>query len=153
MTTAVGKPMPLLDGRAKVTGSMRFAGDLSLPSLLYAKFLASPYAHANIRSIDTTAAMNVPGVAAVITANDLPDIAPSGRTKLLLARNRVIFVGQPVAVVLATSEAAAEDALEHIVVDYEPLPAAITIDERSEEHTSELQSRENLVCRLLLEKK
>jgi CO/xanthine dehydrogenase Mo-binding subunit len=131
MTTdiAVGKPMPLLDGRPKVTGSMRFAGDLNLPGILYAKFLASPYAHANIHGIDTSTAMTMPGVAAVFTANDLPAIAPSGRTRLLLARNRVIFVGQPVAVVLATSEAAAEDALEHIVVDYEPLPAAVTIDE------------------------
>ena len=131
MTTdiAVGKPTPLLDGRAKVTGTMRFAGDLNLPGVLYAKFLASPYAHANIRAIDTTAARAMSGVTAVLTAHDLPDIAPSGRTRLLLARNRVIFVGQPVAVVLATSEAAAEDALEHIVVDYEPLPTAITMDE------------------------
>lgn len=126
---AVGKPMPLLDGRAKVTGSMRFTGDLNLPGTLYAKFLASPYAHANIRGIDINAALAMPGIAAVLTASDLPDIPPSSRTRLLLARNRVIFVGQPVAVVLGTSEAAAEDALEHIYVDYEPLRAAITMDD------------------------
>jgi CO/xanthine dehydrogenase Mo-binding subunit len=65
----------------------------------------------------------------VMTAEDLPDIPPSKRIHLLLARGRVIFAGQPVALVLATSEALAEDALEQIRVDYEPLPAAVTMDD------------------------
>jgi CO/xanthine dehydrogenase Mo-binding subunit len=126
---AVGKPMPLIDGRAKVTGALKFAPDLQMHSLLYAKLLISPYAHANIRGIDKTSALEMPGVAAVLTADDFPTVVPESRPRLLLARGRVIFVGQPVALVLATSEAEAEDALDFIHVDYEPLPAAITMDD------------------------
>lgn len=131
MTTnyAVGKRTPLMDGRAKVTGAVRFAGDYSVPGLLYARIVSSFYAHANIRGIDKTQALAMPGVVAVITCHDLPNVAPSSRPKLMLARDRVIFVGQPVALVLATSEAAAEDAVEHVHVDYEPLPAAATMDD------------------------
>ncbi|MBC7810658.1 MAG: xanthine dehydrogenase family protein molybdopterin-binding subunit, partial [Burkholderiales bacterium] len=128
-TTKVGTATRLSDGRAKVGGSLRFAADLSVPGLLYAKFLPSPYAHANIRSIDKSAALTVPGVVAVLTADDLPNIAPSRRSRLLLARDRVIFVGQPVALVVATSAQIAEDALNYIHVDYEPLRAAISIEE------------------------
>lgn len=126
---AVGKEMPLLDGMSKANGSIRFTGDIKLPGMLYAKMVTSIYAHANIRSIDTLQAEAVEGVVAVITAADLPKIVPSSRVRLLLARDRVIFVGQPVAVVLATSEGIAEDALELVMVDYEPLPAAISIDD------------------------
>ena len=126
---AVGKPTPLMDGSAKVTGSLRFTGDLQLPGLLYARMVLSPYAHANIRKIDKTMALAVPGVVAVLTASDLPDVVPIKRSRLLLARDRVIFVGQPVALVLATGEDAAEDALDLVQIDYEPLPAAISIDE------------------------
>jgi CO/xanthine dehydrogenase Mo-binding subunit len=128
-TAKVGTPMPLIDGREKVTGALHFAGDYQIPGMLYAKFVSSAYAHANIHGIDTSAALAVPGVVAVLTAGDLPDIRPTKRTHLLLARGRVIFVGQPVAIVLATSEATAEDALDTIRIDYEPLPAAITMDD------------------------
>ncbi len=124
----VGKPTPLLDGRAKVTGSTRFTPDLTMPGLLHARFLTSPYAHAAIRGIDAAAALAVPGVVAVLTAADMPNIVPSSRTRLLLARDRVIFVGQPVALVLAIGEGEAEDGLGKIQVDYDPLPAVISID-------------------------
>ncbi|MBM4423544.1 MAG: xanthine dehydrogenase family protein molybdopterin-binding subunit, partial [Chloroflexi bacterium] len=127
--TAVGRPTPLADGRAKVTGATRFTSDLQLPGMLHARFVTSIYAHANLRRIDSSAAMAVPGVAAVLTAKDLPDIAPSSRSRLLLARGRVVFMGQPVAMVLAMNEAAAEDGAQKVVVDYEPLPAAITMDD------------------------
>ena len=126
---AIGKPTPLLDGRAKITGTLVYTPDLNLPDLLHARFLPSIYAHANILGIDKERALAVPGVVAILTAQDLPDIVPSSRTRLMLARDRVMFVGQPVALVLATSEAVAEDALDQIQVDYEPLPAAITMDE------------------------
>ncbi|MHB8626701.1 MAG: xanthine dehydrogenase family protein molybdopterin-binding subunit [Aggregatilineales bacterium] len=126
---AIGRPTPLIDGRTKVTGAIRFAPDLNLPGMLYARFVPSLYAHANLRSIDTSQALAVPGVVAVLTARDLPNIPPSDRSHLLLARGRVIFVGQPVALVLATSEVIAEDGAERVVVDYEPLPAAVTMDE------------------------
>lgn len=126
---AIGQPTRLLDGRAKVTGAIRYAPDLHLPGLLQARFVTSPYAHANILDIDAAAALAVPGVVAVLTSEDLPGISPSARHRLLLARERVIFSGQPVALVLADGEAAAQDGAERVWVDYEPLPAAITIDE------------------------
>jgi len=125
----IGRPTPRIDGRAKVTGAVRFAPVLNLPGMLYARFVPCLYAHANLRSIDTSHALAVPGVVAVLTARDLPNIPPSDRSHLVLARGRVIFVGQPVALVLATSEAIAEDGAEQVVVDYEPLPAAVTMDE------------------------
>ena len=125
----VGKPKPLIDGHVKVTGALRYAPDLTIPGMLHARFVNSAYAHAKILSIDPEDALAVPGVVAVLTAKDLPDISPSGRNKLLLARDRVLFAGQPVALVIAESEHAAEDGVEQVFVDYDPLPAAVTIDE------------------------
>jgi CO/xanthine dehydrogenase Mo-binding subunit len=125
----IGQPTPLVDGRVKVTGALRFAPDVHLPGMLYAKMVTSTYAHARVAQIDTREALNVPGVVKVLTAKDLPDIAPINRFRLLLARDRVVFVGHPVALVLGESEAAAEEGAERVRVDYEPLPAAVTLDD------------------------
>ena len=127
--TSIGQPTPLQDGRAKVTGAAQYLPDIPLPGMLHARFVASIFPHARIRSIDTETALATPGVVAVLTASDLPDIVPSSRDQLLLARERVLFVGQPIALVLATSEALAEDGARMVAVDYEPLPAPSTIDE------------------------
>ena len=124
----VGKPTPLIDGGAKVTGSLKYTADLKLPGMLHARFVMSAYAHANIKGIDTDEALAVPGVHAVLTAADLPPLAPSSRARLMLARERVIFVGQPIAIVLADDEAAAADGAELVDVDYEPLDAVTTMD-------------------------
>jgi CO/xanthine dehydrogenase Mo-binding subunit len=129
MTTLIGRPTPLIDGEVKVTGKLRFLADLEIPGVLHARMVTSPYAHARIQNVEASAALAMPGVVAVLTAKDLPDILPTNRQRLLLARERVMFVGQPVALVLAESEIAAEDALEHVVIDYEPLPAVVTIEE------------------------
>ncbi len=126
---AVGHPAKLVDGHAKVTGALRFVADLPVPGLLHARLVTSLYAHANLRRIDKTAALATPGVVAVLTADDMPHIAPSSRGRLLLARDRVMFAGQPVALVLATSETAAEDGAAAFVFEADPLPAAITLDE------------------------
>ncbi len=126
---AVGRPTPLMDGQAKVTGALRFVADLPVPGLLYARLVTSLYAHAKLTRIDKSQALATPGVVAVLTADDMPKIAPSSRGRLLLARDRVIFAGQPVAMVLATSEAAAEDGAQAFSFDSDPLPAAITMDE------------------------
>lgn len=126
---AIGQPTPLADGRAKVTGAIRYTADMQLPGLLHARLVTSLYAHAGLRSIDVSEALAAPGVVAVLTAKDLPDITPSSRSRLLLARGRVIFAGQPVAMALAASEAAAADGAQKVLVDYEPLPAALTMDE------------------------
>lgn len=126
---AIGHPKRIIDGKAKVLGMARYLPDLDLPGLLHARFVPSAYAHANINNIDASAALAVPGVAAVLTHEDLPDLVPSSRNRLLLARGRVIFVGQPVALVLADNETAAADGADLVMVDYEPLPAAMSYDE------------------------
>lgn len=127
--TRIGRSKRIIDGPAKLTGTVRYTTDLSLPGMLHARFVTSVYAHAHIKAIDTAAARQVTGVVAVLTAQDLPHTEPSARHRLLLARERTIFVGQPVALVLAESEAAAEDGAELVLVDYEPLPAAVTMDQ------------------------
>ncbi len=124
----VGKPTPMIDGGAKVTGNLKYTGDLKLLGMLHARFVLSSYAHANIKGIDVDAALALPAVQRVLTAADLPDMAPSSRARLMLARDRVIFVGQPVAIVLADDQAAAADGAELVDVDYEPLDAATTMD-------------------------
>ena len=124
----IGQPTKLLDGDAKITGHMRFVADLKMPGMLCMHIIGSDYAHAQIRSIDKSAALEVPGVVAVLTADDLLNIAPSSRDRLLLARDRVIFYGQPVALVVAENDYAAADGAELVFIDYEPLPAAITLD-------------------------
>ncbi|MBK8900893.1 MAG: xanthine dehydrogenase family protein molybdopterin-binding subunit [Anaerolineaceae bacterium] len=125
----IGRPKPLLDGFDKVTGRTRYAPDLTVPGMLHGRFVTSPHAHASIKNIDVSAALEVPGVTAVLTAADLPDIAPTARSRLLLARDKVIFAGQPVALVLAEDLGAAQDAVDKVWVDYEMLPAVVTLDE------------------------
>lgn len=127
--TAIGQPKPIIDGRAKITGVSQYVPDLQMPGLLHARFVSSQYAHANIRGVDKADALSVPGVVTVLTADDLPDIVPSSRNKLMLARGRVMFVGQPIAMVLAANETAAADGAERVMVDYEPLPVVMTIDD------------------------
>jgi CO/xanthine dehydrogenase Mo-binding subunit len=131
MTTfsTIGQRTPLIEGKAKVTGKIRYISDLYLPDMLHARLVTSPYAHARILSIDASAALALPGVVAILTAQDLPRFEPINRQRLLLAQERVIFAGQPVALILAENEVAAQDALDAMRVDYEPLPAAITLDE------------------------
>ncbi len=125
----VGKPTPLIDGPAKVTGNLKYTADLKLAGMLHARFVLSTYAHATITGVDTKAALAVPGVQRVLTAEDLPEVTPSSRARLMLARERVIFVGQPIAIVLADTAAAAADGAELVEVDYEPLDAVTSMDD------------------------
>src|SRR5262245_28047160 len=138
MTTfsAIGQRTLLLEGKAKVTGRMRYLSDLQVPGMLCARLVTSLHAHARIVSVDASQALAVPGVVAVLTAQDLPQFEPINRARLLLAHERVIFTGQPVALIVAESEAAAQDALDGVMVEYERLPAAITIDEALAEDAS-----------------
>jgi CO/xanthine dehydrogenase Mo-binding subunit len=124
---AIGKATPILDGREKITGRVQYAPNITMPGLLHGRFVTSPHAHANIHRIDVSAALAVTGVVRVLTAADLPDIPPKARNRLLLARGRVIFAGQPVALVLAETAAAAQDGVEQVWVDYGEQPAVITI--------------------------
>jgi CO/xanthine dehydrogenase Mo-binding subunit len=126
MTEVIGVPRPRLEAPEKVKGATRYAADLPVLGLLHARLVLATEAHALIRGIDADAAREVPGVVAVLTAADLPTASTaSDRTAEPLAREEVVFAGQPVAIVVAESEAAAEDAAELVAVDLEPLPAVV----------------------------
>jgi len=121
----IGRPRRRVDGRAKVTGQTLFADDLVLPRMLHAKLLRSPHPHARIRGIDVSGAQSLPGVHLVLTGQDLPiefGILPVSQDEQALCSDRVRYVGDPVAAVVARDELTATEALERIVVDYEPLP-------------------------------
>ncbi len=125
--SAIGRSIPRVDGREKATGVTRYAGDLRLPGLLHARLVLSPHAHARIVKIDARAAAAQPGVVGVFTAHDLPltkaDAADRGRCPLAL--DRVVFVGHPVAAVVAETEPQAEDAARLVEGEYDVLPAAV----------------------------
>lgn len=123
------------DGFDKVTGRADFGADQAFPDMLWGKVLRSPHAHARIRGVDVSRAAALPGVKAVVTAADLPDVAP-GRgainfadlSRNVLAREKALYHGHAVAAVAAVSPEMAERALAEIEVDYEPLPPAVDLD-------------------------
>src|SRR5499425_931220 len=123
----VGLSIPRPDGPEKVTGRVQYVADIKPRGLLHAKLLRSPHAHARIVRIDTSRAKALPGVRAVITAADMPQLKKKAPTRAhaVLAIDRVVFVGQPVAAVAADELSIAEEAIDLIKVDYEVLPAAI----------------------------
>src|SRR5438874_1289691 len=120
----VGKRTRRQDGADKVTGRTRYAGDLPVAGLLHARLVLSPYAHARIVSIDTSVALAVPGVRAVYTSETLgmANRNSSSRSQSPLAQQEALWCGHPVAIVLAESEAAAEDGVDAVEVEYEELP-------------------------------
>ena len=127
MTTVLGKPLKRRDAEPKLRGDARYTDDLHLPGLLHARLVTSPYAHARILRIDCDAARRTPGVVAVFTGHDLlpegPE--PAERARHLLARDKVIYAGQPVAIVVAESPYVAADAAALVEVEYDELPAVI----------------------------
>ena len=129
-----------------LTGQGSYVDDIKLPGLLHAAVLRSLHAHANVRSIDASGASRLPGVVAVFTAADIQDLAVEIPTRTntgadefnpprhpILASDKVCYVGQAVAVVIAEDPYSAADALEQILVDYETLPAVIDPDQATEE--------------------
>lgn len=127
MTTVLGKPLKRRDAEPKLRGDARYTDDLHLPGLLHARLVTSPYAHARILRIDCDAARRTPGVVAVFTGHDLlpegPE--PAERARHLLARDKVIYAGQPVAIVVAESPYVAADAAALVEVEYDELPAVV----------------------------
>ncbi|NJN15634.1 MAG: xanthine dehydrogenase family protein molybdopterin-binding subunit, partial [Oscillochloris sp.] len=119
----LGKPRKLVEGAERVSGRARYSGDVQLPGMLYGRPVLSPYAHARVLQIDSDAARAVPGVVAVLNAADLPtrNRQASSRQTTTLAADLVRYRGEPVVLVLATSEAAAADGAAAVLVDYEPL--------------------------------
>lgn len=121
----VGKSLTRLDACGKATGKTVYAADFALPGMLYGKILRSREPHARIVRIDHSRALGIPGVRAVITAADIPDVR-YGRLvadEMVFARDKVRYVGEPVAAVAAATLDAAEAALRAIEVEYEPLSA------------------------------
>src|SRR5438309_2498237 len=122
----IGKRVALVDSAGKTTGQGKYADDLSVPGMLTGKILHSPYPHAKVRKIDASKAEAIEGVVCVVTGPDAPNkygILPVGHDETALAVEKVRYVGDNVACVVATSESIAERALELIEVEYEPLPA------------------------------
>ena len=129
--SVVGKSVLRRDARAKVLGREEFCIDRKLPGMLHAKVLGSPYPHATILAIDTSAAEKLPGVRCVVTEKNAPQkLTGTGtvRDMPLLAKGVARYIGEPVAAVAATTIEAAEEALELIKVEYEELPALFDVE-------------------------
>jgi len=128
--STIGTAQPLLDARERVEGSVPFVLNMTLPGMLHAKVLRSPYAHAVIRRVDTAAARQMDGVVAVLTGRELAEAGEVQhlygvglKDQPILAVDRVRFVGEAVVAVAAEKIEQAEAALAAVEVDYEPLPA------------------------------
>lgn len=122
----IGKPTAMVDAAEKTTGAGKYTDDLSLPGILVGKILHSPFPHARIKRIDTHRAEKLDGVVAVVVGKDAPNpygILPVGHDEHALALDKVRYVGDNVACVVAVSEANAEKAMELVDVEYEVLPA------------------------------
>jgi CO/xanthine dehydrogenase Mo-binding subunit len=129
VSATIGVRRRRVDGEAKVRGATRYAADLPVPGILHARLVLATEAHARIAGIETEPARAVPGVVAVLTAADLP-VSPTapGRAGEPLAREEVVFAGQPVAMVVAETEGAATDGVDQVVVDLEPLEPVLDVE-------------------------
>lgn len=145
----VGKPTPVFDAIAKVTGEAQYTDDLMFPGMLWGAILYSPHAHARIVSIDTAEAENYPGVHGVVTYKDSPDtlycrnmraIHDKGPAKELVFSREVRFVGDRVAAVAAETEEIARKALKLIKVEYEMLPAVFDPEEAAQKDSPKVYS-------------
>src|ERR1700751_3621058 len=129
------------DGVPKVTGRAMYGADFPTAGTLYGKVIRSPHAHARIRSIDTSKALELPGVKAVVTSADFPEqkfeyVGPERvaqnfwhMTRNVMAREKALYEGHAVAAVAAISKSVADEALSLIKVDYEVLPHVIDVDQ------------------------
>jgi CO/xanthine dehydrogenase Mo-binding subunit len=137
----VGRSLPRLEAREKVSGRAEYTHLMQLPGMLHAKIFRSTVAHGRIKSVDTSAARQVPGVYAVYTSEDVlkvipdPFYGPAFHDQPILAVGKVHYVGEPVAVVLAADPHIAEQAVQQIVADYEELPAVFDEVEAAENRT------------------
>jgi aerobic carbon-monoxide dehydrogenase large subunit len=162
----VGRRIPRNEDARLLTGRALFVDDVDLPGLLHVAFLRSPHAHARITRVDVSAAREREGVVAAYSAADLghywqpgpllvppppvADLEFHARTQVPLAKDKVRHVGEPVALVVATSRYLAEDAIEAIEVDYEPLPAVVDLEHALEPGTTKIHEdlASNLAARV-----
>src|SRR6266478_1305659 len=130
--SVIGKPLRKIDAMAKCAGETIYADDLNLPRTIYAKLLRSPHPHARVLGINASRALELDGVFAVLTGQDLPEkfgIMPSTQDEEALVIDKVRYVGDPVAAVAAATESLAETALGAIDVEYEVLKPILSIEE------------------------
>ncbi len=128
----IGRPLPKVDGAGKVTGQTRYTDDMSLPGMLHARIRRSDRPHARLVRVDTSRAAALHGVHAVLTGIDLPvkyGILPVSQDERALALDKVRYVGDPIAAVAAVDERTADEALRLIEVEYEDLPAVLSVQE------------------------
>ena len=155
----IGAALPRKEDRRMLLGRGRFVGDLTRPGLLHAAFVRSPHAHALVNKIDGTAAGQVPGVAGLFTAESLgypyllallerPEFVPTAMP--ILAGDKVRFVGEPVAVVIADDAYRAEDAAELVEVDWDPQPAAVSMETATAAGAPQLHVHGNCLVDLLM---
>ena len=125
----VGRPIPRVEGPAKVAGLTKFCADIDRPGLLWGKTFRSPFPQARILDIDTSRAKSLPGVKAVATAQDIsPRLVGAGLKDMpVLARDRVRYVGEEIAAIAAIDAETAEEAIALIHVEYEELPAVFDV--------------------------
>jgi CO/xanthine dehydrogenase Mo-binding subunit len=128
-TRVLGHSLPRMDAPGKVSGTAVYAADFAVPGMLYGAVLRSREPHARLVGIDVSRAAGIPGVRAIITAADIPDVRYGGAVKdeTVFARERIRFAGQPLAAVAATSLEIATEALAAIDVDYQALPPILDV--------------------------
>ena len=161
----VGKPLRRVDALSKAVGATQYAGDFSLPNMLYGKVFRSAIPHGRILRLDVSKAQALPGVACVLTAKDLPQSVlvtdmpgqtgqkrRAGSDAQVLALDTVRFIGEAVALVAAETEALAEQAMKLIEVEYEPLPAVFDPLEAMQPGAPLLYPPDNIVARWKIRK-
>jgi aerobic carbon-monoxide dehydrogenase large subunit len=159
MANYVGKPVKRVEDPRLITGEAKYLDDIQLPGMLHAAVLRSPHAHARIKSINTDQAAAAPGVVGVFTGQDFMDLNPlpcawqaggvenNANTPRVLEPEKVTFTGAGVAVVVAESRYAAQDALDLIEVDYEVLPAVVDAQKATEDGAPQLhENAPNNIC-------
>jgi carbon-monoxide dehydrogenase large subunit len=151
----IGESITRLEDDALLTGAARFVDDIRLDGMVHAAFVRSPFAHARLGRIETTVARSMPGVFAIYTLDDLRDVIcqdripegfpkPPPRTEIgpyVLARDEVCYVGEPVAVVFAETRYQAEDAVQFVDIEYDPLPVVSDCRIASEPNSPPVDTR------------
>ena len=130
--SVVGKSLPKVDAYVKVTGSLKYADDIVLARTVFGRMVRSPHAHARIERVNVERARALPGVVAVVTGDEIPVLyghLPSSPDETALAIDKVRYVGEPVVAVIAEDELTAEEALELVEVEYEPLDSVMSIED------------------------
>ena len=152
--TYIGRDAPVNDAAAKATGQLAYAADLHLPGMLYMKLLLSPVAHGLVRSLDTSAALALPGVAAVLSFQNTPSVkynrgrvratdeAPDQET---LFTDHVRFVGDRIAAVVAQTPEIAQQAVSLLRADIQPLPPVFNLDQALEGAPVPLHERDDII--------